>query len=212
LVPISGTAIRSDPYAHRAWLDPRVYATLVRKVALVGTESTGKSTLAERLARETGALWTHEYGRELWEAQGLEGSFADYLRIAGRQLEREQLARPHARAFLFCDTNAWTTLQWSLRAFGTADARLHELVDRTIADYTWVLCADDFGWVQDGTRELADGKARRFQEQQQRDLRRRGVDYLVAGGTIDERVRTVLAALRAGPGPSGTPASVLTRC
>ena len=54
------------------------------------------------------------------------------------------------------------TLQWSLKSYGCADARLHQLVDATVGDYTWIVCDNDFGWVQDGTRELAGPSRRRL--------------------------------------------------
>jgi len=195
LVPTSGTVIRSDPYAYRGWLDPLVYASLIRRAVFVGTESTGKSTLARRLAEELDTLWTHEFGRELWEAQDLKGTFADHLKMGRRQRDREDAAARHSRRFLFCDTNAWTTLQWSLRSYGTADARLHELVDRTVGDYTWFLCDNDFDWVQDGTREMAGGESDRFQEQHVRDLERREIPYTTVGGSVEERVAEVKRVL-----------------
>lgn len=200
LVPISGTRIRSDPYASRGWLDPRVYASLVQKVVLVGSESTGKTTLARRLAEVYDTVSTHEFGRELWEAQGLTGTFADHLAIARRQHVREEAASRHARSFLFCDTNPWTTLHWSLRSYGTADSRLHALVDETIGDYVWILCANDFGWIDDGTRELPGELGERFQEQQRADLVRRGVPFQVVRGSVEERTRQVEAII----GPSAT--------
>ena len=55
LVPTSGTVIRSDPYAYRGWMDPLVYASLIERVVFVGTESTGKSTLAQADGGEAGA-------------------------------------------------------------------------------------------------------------------------------------------------------------
>ena len=195
LVPTSGTVIRSDPYAYRGWLDPLVYASLIRRVVFVGTESTGKSTLAKRMAEELDTLWTHEFGRELWEAQNLEGSFADHLKMGLRQRQREDAAARHSRRFLFCDTNAWTTLQWSLRSYGVADARLHELVDRTVGDYLWFLCDNDFGWVQDGTREMAGEASGRFQQQHVDDLARRGIPYTTVSGSVEERVADVKRVL-----------------
>jgi HTH-type transcriptional regulator, transcriptional repressor of NAD biosynthesis genes len=195
LVPISGTRIRANPYEHRGWLDPFVYSSLVQKVALVGSESTGKTTLARHLANVYGTLWTHEFGRELWDAQGLTGSFADHLRMATRQHQREEAARRHARALLFCDTTPWTTLQWSLRTYGTADARLHALVDRTIGDYLWILCDNDFGWIDDGTRELPGDLGERFQEQQRLDLERRGIPYRLVSGSVEERTRDIEAVI-----------------
>jgi HTH-type transcriptional repressor of NAD biosynthesis genes len=195
LVPISGTLIRSNPYEHRGWMHPLVYSSLVQKVALVGSESTGKTTLARHLADLYETQWTHEFGRELWNAQGLTGTFADHLKIARRQYQREEAARGHARSFLFCDTTPWTTLHWSLRSYGTADARLHALVDATVSDYVWILCDNDFGWIDDGTRELPGRLGERFQEEQRADLERRGIPYLPVSGSVDERTRQVEALI-----------------
>jgi len=195
LVPVSGTMIRRDPFRYRGMIDPLVYASLVQRVALVGTESSGKTTLARAMAERLDTIRTHEYGRELWEAQGLTGSFGDYLHIGLRQRRREDAGARHARRFLFCDTTAWTTLHWSLRAYGVADARLHELVDRTMDDYVWVVCDDDFGWVQDGTRELAGEAAAAFQRQQVEDLAGRGVAFHVVSGPLEERVARLMDVL-----------------
>jgi len=195
-VPISGTVIREDVYASRGWLDPLVYASLIRKVAFVGAESTGKTTLAEELARRLHTIWAPEYGRELWVEQGGGASFADYLKIARTQLGREEKLRRDARRYLFCDTTPWTTLHWCLWMHGTADPRLLELADRTMSDYTWFLCADDFAWVQDGSRVMGNGHARRFQRQQLVDLEARGVPYVLLEGSLDDRVSAVLRELR----------------
>jgi HTH-type transcriptional regulator, transcriptional repressor of NAD biosynthesis genes len=202
LVPVSGSLVRSDPYRYRALMSPIVYASLVRRIALVGTESTGKSTLARALAERLGTVWVHEYGRELWEAQDLQGSFADHWRIAERQRRREDAAALHAREFLFCDTTAWTTLQWSLNSYGSADARLEQLVDATMDDYEWIVCDNDFGWVQDGTRELQGPRSAAFQRRQLADLDARGVDYLVVSGSVERRLAQVLERLGRGAGVS----------
>ena len=195
LVPVSGSLVRADPYRYRALMSPLVYSSLVRRVALVGTESTGKSTLARVLAERLDTLWVHEYGRELWEAQGIQGSFADHWRIAERQRRREDAAAVHAREFLFCDTTAWTTLQWSLNSYGYADARLQQLVEATMGDYLWVVCDNDFGWVQDGTRELDGTLSAAFQQRQLDDLSARGVDFVVVSGSVEQRVAQLAAHL-----------------
>ena len=197
LVPISGSQIRENLYEHRGWLDPRVYSSLIQKVVMVGTESTGKTTLARELARVYKTLWTHEFGRELWVSQG-GGTFADHLLMARRQLQRETAAARHARDFLFCDTNAWTTLHWSLFTYGAADARLVELADRTFDDYVWVVCGMDIPFEDDGVRELQGDKARRMHEQQVADLERRGVKGVVyAEGSVEERVAQVTEVIGA---------------
>lgn len=192
MLPISGTVIRENLYDHRGWVDPIVYRSLIQKVVFVGTESAGKSTLAKAMAEELDTLWVHEYGRELWEAQGLTGTFRDLLKIAENHYKREQAATLHAREFLFCDTNPWTTLQWSLMYNHTADARLYEMVEKTKDEYIWILCKNDFGWHnEDGTRELEGNRSQDFQDQIEQGLIDLGITYHTVGGTVEERVAKV---------------------
>jgi HTH-type transcriptional repressor of NAD biosynthesis genes len=195
MLPISGTQIRENVYEHRGWIDPVVYRDLVRKVVFVGTESAGKSTIAKTLAERLDTRWVHEYGRELWEAQNLKGSFHDMLKIAENHYRREEAAILHSRDFLFCDTNPWTTLQWSEMYSGSADERLYELVRRTKDEYIWFLCSNDFGWVQDGTRELVGQKSMDFQLRNMDQLVRWDIDYAVIAGSVEERVEQVIEEL-----------------
>jgi HTH-type transcriptional repressor of NAD biosynthesis genes len=191
MLPISGTQIRENVYEHRGWVDPLVYRSLIQKVVFVGTESTGKSTIARRMAEEMDTKWVHEYGRELWVKQDLKGSFRDMLKIAENHYKREQASMLHSRDYLFCDTNPWTTLQWSLMYSGTADARLYDLVDRTVNDYIWFVCDNSIPWDDDGIRELRNGEAEKLQRQLTRDLQSRNISYYNLAGSVDERVETV---------------------
>ena len=191
MMPISGTEIRENLFEHRAFIDPLVYRDLIQKVVFVGTESAGKSTIAERMAKELDTQWVHEYGRELWIEQDLKGSFHDLLKIAENHYRREQAAMLHSRDYLFCDTNPWTTLQWSLMYHKTADQRLIDLVDRTMNDYTWILCEPDFGWQDDGVRELVNGAAEKFQRQIEDDLYIREIPYYDIHGSVSQRVEQV---------------------
>ena len=106
LVPVSGSSIRADPYAHRRFLEPIVYRDLVRKVCLVGAESPGKTSLAAALARHFSTCWAPEYGRELYERKRGVLDFDDLLEIAREHFRREERLRLNSRRYLFCDTNA----------------------------------------------------------------------------------------------------------
>lgn len=198
LVPISGTQIRENIYECRGYVDPRVYRDLIQKVVFVGTESAGKSTLAEAMANELGTKWVHEYGRELWIEQDLKGSFHDLLKIAENQYRREEAAALHSNRFLFCDTNPWTTLQWSLMYNGTADARLFDLVERTKDEYIWILCSNDIPFEDDGVRELFDGKAEALQAQIIDAMVNMDIKYHVVAGSLDKRLHEVKNIIGAG--------------
>jgi HTH-type transcriptional repressor of NAD biosynthesis genes len=200
LMPISGTEFRSDMYKYRAYVDPIVYRSLIQKVVFVGTESTGKSTLSKRMADQFGTIATLEYGRTLWEdkaSSGITPTFHDFLTVGTTQHEQEEAAVLHSNRFLFCDTNAFITLQWSRMYHGTADARLVDLVERTKDDYIWFLCNNDFGWVDDGTRELKDGKAAEFQKVIERELNVLNPKHVYwdISGPIDRRLASVKDAL-----------------
>lgn len=196
MLPISGTQIRENIYENRGWVDPVVYRDLIQKVVFVGSESTGKSTIAKAMADELKTLWVHEYGRELWEKQNLTGTFRDMLKIGENHYRREQAMALHSNRYLFCDTNVWTTVQWSLWAYGTADQRLVDLAERTKGEYIWIFCDNNFGWVQDGTRELHGEKSVEFQKMQRKNLAELTEgDYHFISGSLEERVAEVKSIL-----------------
>lgn len=194
MMPISGTMLRENMYKYRAFVDPLVYRSLIQKVVFVGTESTGKSTIAKRLAEEYNTLYTEEFGRTLWidrAEQGVKPSYHDLLIVGQTQYAQEQAAALHSNRFLFCDTNAWTTMLWSQMYYQSADARLVELARRTKDEYRWFLCDNDFGWIQDGARELEGEKSHSFQATNWSALNKLGVDFDMLSGTLEERVSKV---------------------
>lgn len=194
MMPISGTMLRENMYKYRAFVDPLVYRSLIQKVVFVGTESTGKSTIVKRLAEEYNTLYTEEFGRTLWidrAEQGVKPSYHDLLIVGQTQHAQEQAAALHSNRFLFCDTNAWTTMLWSQMYYKSADARLVELARRTKDEYKWFLCDNDFDWVQDGYRELEGNKAPNFQRDNYDALNKWDIDFKFLSGTLEERVSRV---------------------
>ncbi len=193
-VPVSGTLLRAGVHAHRELLSPAVYGSFVRRVCLLGGESTGKTTLAEALARELGTLTVPEYGREVWTEKAGRLDFGDMERIGRVQVEREEEAAGRASRFLFCDTSPLTTLFFSRLLFGRAAPGLERLAERRY-DLT-VLCAPDFAFVQDGIRH--GGSFRHEQHDWYlRELEARGIPFLLVTGPLDERAARVRAALDA---------------
>ncbi|NHZ64731.1 AAA family ATPase [Massilia sp. CCM 8694] len=192
LVPVSGTAIRADPHAMRAFLHPLVYASFVRKVCVLGGESSGKTTLAAALAQALGSVWAPEFGRELWIGKDGALVFDDMLAIGRAQLAREAALLPHATRAMVCDTSPLTTMFYSMDMFGKADPALVALAAQPY-DVT-LLCAPDFDFVQDGTRRN-DGFRQRQHAWYVEQLACRGVPYTVVHGPLAQRMRQVLALL-----------------
>ena len=189
-VPISASRIRAEPHRHRRFLDPRVYAGFVSRIALVGAESTGKTTLARELAAHYRSVWAAEYGRELWEAQAGVLSEADLLRIARTQVDREDALLLQAHQVLVCDTTPLVTHGYSEAMFGRSDEALTALSQR---GYThWFLCEPDFPMVQDGTRR--DEAFRRWQHGwYEARLAERGIAFTRLGGSTADRLAQVVS-------------------
>jgi NadR type nicotinamide-nucleotide adenylyltransferase len=186
--PISASAIRADVHACRDFLAPVVYASFVERVAILGGESSGKSTLARALAEHFDTAYVAEYARELWTERAGALAFEDLLVIAERQIELEERAAERARRFVFCDTTPLTTWFYSLELFGRAELRLETLAGRAY-DLT-VLCAPDFAFVQDGTRREPSFRDRGHAFYLA-ELERRKIPYLLADGALKSRIERV---------------------
>lgn len=91
-IAISGSQIRQNPYQCREYLSPIVYRDMVTNVVFLGAPSTGKTTIAERMAQEHGTVWMPEYGREYWEKNQVERKLTlkQLVEIAEGHMEREE--------------------------------------------------------------------------------------------------------------------------
>jgi len=191
-VPVAGTAVRADVHGRRASLDPLVYRDFVRRVAILGGESTGKSTLAVSLAAALGTRHAAEYGRELWEHKQGQLVSDDMLHIAQVQAAREEILMDSAHRLLLCDTTPLTTLLYAHAMFGEACPELEALAGRPYDEV--LLCAPDVPFVQDGTRR--EEAFRHWQHQWYlRELAARNIPYRLLTGTWQERTAQALNIL-----------------
>ena len=165
----------------------------VRRLALLGGESSGKTTLARALAEALGTAWVPEYGRQRWEELRETLGVDELVAVARRQLAMEDAAGANARGWLVCDTTPLTTLQYCLHDHGQAPVELSELARRRY-DLT-VVCEPDFGFVQDGCRRDDTFRAQQHAWTVQQ-LTAMDVPWLAVHGPVATRVTQVLQALR----------------
>lgn len=170
--------------------------TAARRIALLGGESSGKTTLARALAQRLGTAWVHEYGRELWEARGGALAEADLLDIGHEQIRREDEALPRARGWLVCDTTPLTTLGYAFWTHGRADPRLAALAARRY--HRVVLCEPDFAHVQDGWRREPGFRDEQHAWYLER-LHQGDTSWIPVAGPVEQRVAAVLAWLATEP-------------
>jgi NadR type nicotinamide-nucleotide adenylyltransferase len=196
--PISGTLIRENPYMYKEFLSPVVYRDLILNVVFVGAPSTGKTTLAQALAQTFDTVWMPEYGREYWENNQVNRrlSLGQLLEIAEGHLEREEKLLYEANTYLFTDTNALTTYQFSLYYHGTAHPKLAEIAKSVERRYDIVfLCDTDVPYADTWDRS-GDVNRMRFQQEVLKDLQQRKMPYIALRGSVAERIRKVTDILQ----------------
>ena len=167
-----------------------------RRLALLGGESSGKTTLARALADALHTDWVAEYGRELWEQLRHTLSVEELLHVASHQVELEDAAAARHGGWIVCDTTPLTTLQYCLHDHGHAPAELHALARRPY--HLTVVCEPDFAFVQDGCRR-DDGFRQAQHAWALAQLQAQGVAYLAVRGPVAARVAQVLAQLHQMP-------------
>ncbi len=124
----------------------------MQKIAIVGPESTGKTTLARELADYYAEPWVREYAREYLQSLDRAYAEADLLPIAQGQLLQEARAARAAEERLFCDTNLLVIKIWAMDKFGRVDPELLRLWKPE--DYgIHLLLYPDLPWEEDPLRE-----------------------------------------------------------
>lgn len=193
-VPVSANAIRARPLAHWRFIPEPVRPYFVRRVVLLGAESTWKTTLAQALAERFATVWAPEYAREFLEARSEPLVQADMLPIARGQIAAEDRTARAANRVLICDTNLLATRLWWERYWGgrpEAIARLH--VGRR---YDLALLSATAGtpWVDDGLRDsphLRDWFQARYAE----ELARESTPFVLLEGSFEARLAAAIAAV-----------------
>jgi HTH-type transcriptional regulator, transcriptional repressor of NAD biosynthesis genes len=165
----------------------------LKRVTLFGAESSGKTTLANELARHFQTVVAPEYGRLYTETHGQDASSAeDMLKIAKGHLAARAEAASRANRVLIEDTDPVLTAIWSDTLAGTRDPWFDRFTDYPDL---YLFCDIDLPWVEDGTRYFRDPEDRRkFHLACERELEARRLPYVRIQGTPEvRRARAILA-------------------
>lgn len=196
---ISGTAVRADPWGCWDSLPPPVRAHYARTICLHGPESTGKSTLAPRLARHFDTRFVPEYGRVHCQVHGYDLDSGDLLTIAGTQSAMIEASRRWCNRLLIADTDALMTAAWCRMLLGHVP---EGLLDGFRPADLYLLMEPDVPWVDDGTRYFGGESRLRFMRACVEVLDRAGVEYVRVQGDWRRRFDSSIAAIE-GLGWSG---------
>lgn len=166
-----------------------------KRILILGPESTGKSTLAEKLAQHYAEPWVPEVARAYLEGLNRSYAYEDLLSIGKWQMSLEDELASTAKHFLFCDTDLQVIQVWSQHRYGKVDPWvLEEIARRTYG--LILLCAPDLPWQEDPLREHPELEMRQqFFDIYQQITRESGFPWALISGETGERLSASIQAV-----------------
>ncbi|MBU7537924.1 nicotinamide-nucleotide adenylyltransferase [Leuconostoc lactis] len=140
VLKISATEIRKDPIANWDYINRVFRRHFTKKVTVMGSASTGKSTLVRRLARTSNSPFSEEYAREYQERSNVSDDeliVKDYIRLIQGQYDANsrEINSPANNGLTIFDTDAMVTKVYADMWLDEADrAQLQPLFDNTISE------------------------------------------------------------------------------
>ena len=200
------------------------YHNMIKKIVIIGPESTGKSSLCEQLAQHFNTAWCPEYAREYLHANGLKYGYDDLMKIVHGQLAAEdsctaelnteysvsnvQYSKTNSPStihhspftirlspLLFIDTNMYVMKVWYEYVFGKCEQLvLNEIAKRKYDLY--LLCDIDLPWTFDEMREYPDEQPRAELYNMYKDLLINQVTpWVEVSGDYIKRLQTAIAGV-----------------
>ncbi len=159
---------------------------MLRKVAITGPESTGKSSLSQNLANHFKCDWVGEYARSYLEARNNTYKEEDLIHIARAQLASEESKSKDADRLLFCDSEMLVMKIWSDYVFKRCDPFIEQMLEQQ--QYAlYLLCAPDLPWEDDPLRSNPHNRDFLFNRYQE-ILESRKLNYRIIRGLGNQRV------------------------
>ncbi|OJV25750.1 MAG: transcriptional regulator [Verrucomicrobia bacterium 61-8] len=192
LVPISATKIRDNPFQHWEYILPSARPYFLKRVAIVGPESTGKTTMARELAKYYRTVCVEEYARGLLNfTNGWCEKHHIPLIARGHHASEEALAR-QANCVLFSDTDLLTTTVWSDMLFKDCPEWIREMARNQHFDLTLLLDCD-LPWENDGQRYMPkEGERRALFNLLKERLEQQKRPYIIIRGSGQSRLAAAI--------------------
>lgn len=195
-IPISGTQIRNDPIKFLDYLQQNVRTFYVPRIVLVGAESTGKTTLAEKLGKEFGVTVIPEYGRivaenKTEEMESWKWTTEEFINIANSQIKAEIEATTNNK-FIICDTDAFASSIWHVRYVGSISEEIEKIQKeyaQTVHKQIYLLTTNDVPFVQDGYRDGENIRDWMFETFVKKIKDENKQFYVLDGNSYDERYK-----------------------
>lgn len=164
---------------------------MIKRIAITGPESTGKSSLAIALAKYFNTVAVPEYAREYIDDLNRPYCYDDIELIAKGQLQREEMMLPLANKILFCDTDILVTKVWSDFVYHKCSDWINDKVINHEYDL-YLLTNVDIPWEYDPQRENPNQRQELFDIYYQQ-LKRNNFNFNVIDGLDEKRLQRAIS-------------------
>ena len=180
---------------------------MLKKIVIIGPESTGKSVLSQQLANHYETTWCPEFAREYLLTNGTNYDYDDLLTIAKGQLALEDeyattlenqsqtMLENGEHLPLFIDTDMYVMKVWCEFVFEKCHRFILDEIVRREYDL-YLLCNIDLPWVKDELREYPDIESRKKLYRIYKDLMtNQHVPWVDISGDYEERLKKAITAV-----------------
>lgn len=192
LIPVSATAVRNNIFANWKFLPDSVKPYFAIKIVLLGTESTGKTTLSEQLAQYFNCTLVKEAGRDLInDSNAFE--FKDLYLVATEHAKRIKEAIVGHSPLIIIDTDIHITKSYAKFVFDRS-LEVERNIYNTNKANLYLYLNNDVDYVQDGTR-LSKSDRDRLDIAHRQVLKEYHINFVEISGDWDERFKSAIECI-----------------
>lgn len=163
---------------------------MLKRIAIIGPESTGKSWLAQKLATHYNTRMVDEYARSYFKNREFKYTAYNLVEIAKDQLKYENDIAKYCTDLIFCDTDFIVLKIWSQVVFNfVPDWIENQVVNHTYSLY--LLCNLDVDWEPDTLRNNSHNRQYIY-NLFVKELERNNVNYRVVVDIDDNRLKNAI--------------------
>lgn len=160
-------------------------------IVVTGSESTGKTQLAEQLAQHLNCDWIPELSRNYIQNLGRPYAYADVEAIALQQIEQFKVVQKSSSKMVVFDTGLIITKVWFDVVYGNCPQWLIQYITQ-LPKALHLLCDTDLAWVPDTVRENGGEMREKLSRMYIHELEKFGFPYALVSGIGNDRLKNAI--------------------
>jgi len=197
--PVSGTKVRENPFENWQFIPDQIKPFFVKRIAIMGPESVGKSTLTQNLANYFKTNFVIEYGRLVYENNGNKVELKDFIPISTGRQDLEDWMIKSSNKLIFCDTEDITTHIFSKmycpEEYKQIEDYFIDVISKKSKYDLYILLKPDCKGRQDGTRNFLKERESHY-ETIKIELIKNGCKFIEIGGDFDNRYKQSIKVIK----------------